>query len=72
MMIAGKYEEIYPPGVADYVYITDHAYTKEELLDMECDILNKLQFGIHFTSAYRFLERFMHLKASKETERNFA
>lgn len=35
MLIACKYEEIYPPIVKDFVYITDNAYTKEEILDME-------------------------------------
>lgn len=39
MLIACKYEEIYPPIVKDFVYITDNAYTKEEILDMERKIL---------------------------------
>jgi cyclin B len=34
-MIAAKYEEIYPPTVKDYVYITDNAYVKDEILNME-------------------------------------
>jgi len=29
MLIASKYEEIYPPIVKDFVYITDNAYTKD-------------------------------------------
>jgi len=32
MLIASKYEEIYPPIVSDFVYITDNAYTREEIL----------------------------------------
>ncbi len=32
MLIASKYEEIYAPIVKDFVYITDNAYTKEEIL----------------------------------------
>ena len=35
MLIASKYEEIYAPEVRDFVYITDKAYTKEEILIME-------------------------------------
>jgi len=42
MLIACKYEEIYPPIVKDFVYITDNAYTKEEILDMERDMLETL------------------------------
>lgn len=39
MLIACKYEEIYPPIVKDFVYITDNAYTKEEILAMERKML---------------------------------
>lgn len=58
MLISTKYEEIYPPTVKDFVYITDNAYTREEVLEMECDILQTLDFDIQQTSAYRFLERY--------------
>ena len=39
---------------------------------MEGDILVKLDFEIHFTSAYRFLERFMLLKETSEQTKNLA
>ncbi len=72
MLIASKYEEIYPPIVSDFVYITDNAYTRQEILKMEQRMLTALQFSIHYTSPYRFLERFLALKNSNETEKNFA
>ena len=31
LLIAAKYEEIYPPGVHDLVYICDRAYTRREV-----------------------------------------
>ena len=46
MLIACKYEEIYPPIVKDFVYITDNAYTKEEILSMERKMLQTLDFNI--------------------------
>jgi hypothetical protein len=46
MLIACKYEEIYPPIVRDFVYITDNAYTKEEILEMERKMLQVLDFNI--------------------------
>lgn len=58
MLIACKYEEIYPPIVKDFVYITDNAYTKEEILEQERKMLQTLDFNIQITSSYRFLERF--------------
>ena len=55
MLIASKYEEIYAPEVRDFVFITDNAYTREEILAMEMSILTTLQFSITTPSAYRFL-----------------
>lgn len=72
MLIASKYEEIYPPIVTDFVYITDNAYSKSEILEMEMSILTNLEFSIHFTSQYRFLERYFYLKDATENERFFA
>lgn len=39
MLIAAKYEEIYPPFIRDFIYITDKAYTKEQILQQETLIL---------------------------------
>jgi cyclin B len=58
MLIACKYEEIYPPIVKDFVYITDNAYQKEEILEMERKMLSTLDFNIQTTSSFRFLERY--------------
>lgn len=72
MLIASKYEEIYPPIVTDFVYITDNAYSKSEILEMEESILTSLEFGIHFTSQLRFLERYFYLKDTSENEKFLA
>lgn len=59
MLLACKYEEIYPPEVKDFVYITDRAYTKEDVLQMEFLILSALQFDLTFPTALRFFERYL-------------
>ena len=58
MLIASKYEEIYAPIVNDFVYITDNAYTKSEILRMERKIISTLNFDLQITSSFRFVERF--------------
>ena len=58
MLIATKYEEIYPPLLKDFVFITDSQYNSENILDMEKKILFVLDFDLQLTSSYRFLERF--------------
>lgn len=35
MLIAAKYEEIYPPYIKQFIEITDNAYSKEQILDCE-------------------------------------
>ena len=32
MLIASKYEEIYPPEIKDFVFVTDQAYNREDVL----------------------------------------
>ena len=61
LLIACKYEEIYPPEVRDCVYITDRAYLRQQVLDMEQDILSKLEFRITVPTAYPFLCRYLDL-----------
>lgn len=59
MFIASKYQEIYAPEVADFVYISDKAYPQEEILCMEAEILNELQFEVTVPSGLTFLQRCM-------------
>lgn len=57
MLLASKYEEIYPPEVRDYEYITDKTYSREEILKMETAMLNTLQFRLTVPTTYTFLNR---------------
>lgn len=59
LLIASKYEEIYPPELRDLVYICDRAYTKHEILEMEETILRALEYQITIPSAHAFLVRFL-------------
>jgi len=58
MLIASKFEEIFPPEVRDFVYISDKAYTGEEIIKMERAILNALKFEIVFPTVHSFGKRF--------------
>lgn len=57
MLIASKYEEIYAPEVRDFVYISDKAYTRDQILSMESIMLNALGFHCTTPSSLRFTER---------------
>jgi cyclin B len=70
MLIAAKFEEIYPPEIRDFVYITDKAYTKEEVLVMEVSMLTTLEFTICCPSVVPFFERYQRINNSDDKQRH--
>lgn len=58
MYIASKYEEIYPPDVGEFVFITDDTYTKAQVLRMEQIILKILSFDLCIPTSYAFLNTY--------------
>ena len=56
LMIACKHEEIDLPKIKDFIYITDNAYTKNEVIKMEEEILDKLNFAFVYPSPIKFFE----------------
>ena len=56
MMIACKHEEIDLPKIEDFIYITDNAYTKNDIVKLENNILIALNFELLYPSALRFFE----------------
>jgi cyclin B len=58
MFIACKYEEIYPPELKDFVYITDGAYVKSDVLKMEVEMLLSLNFDVTFPTQWAIFETY--------------
>ncbi|XP_061970956.1 G2/mitotic-specific cyclin-2-like isoform X3 [Populus nigra] len=63
MLLACKYEEVSVPVVEDLILISDKAYSRKEVLDMEKNMVNALQFNLSVPTPYVFMRRF--LKASQ-------
>ncbi|XP_062901129.1 cyclin-A2 [Mobula hypostoma] len=69
MLLASKFEEIYPPEVAEFVYITDDTYTKKQVLRMEHLILKVLSFDLAAPTINQFLVQYVgREKASSKVE----
>lgn len=64
-----KFEEIYPPEVAEFVYITDDTYTKKQVLRMEHLVLKVLSFDLAAPTINQFLSQyFLHSPASAQIQ----
>lgn len=59
MLLACKYEEVSVPLVDDFVLISDKAYTRKDVLDMEKLMVNTLQFNMSVPTQYVFMRRFL-------------
>ncbi|XP_021460612.1 cyclin B2 isoform X1 [Oncorhynchus mykiss] len=57
MLLASKYEEMYSPEIGDFVYITDNAFTKAHIREMEQLILQSLNFELGRPLPLHFLRR---------------
>ncbi|KAK6486634.1 cyclin-A1-like [Huso huso] len=61
VLLASKYEEIYPPEVDEFVYITDDTYTKKQVLRMEHLLLKVLAFDLTVPTINQFLNSFLKM-----------
>jgi len=59
LFIACKYEEIHPPLVDDFVYITDNTYTRDNIIQTEKVVLGELNFVLTISTIQNFLTRFL-------------
>ncbi|XP_073319883.1 G2/mitotic-specific cyclin-B2-like isoform X2 [Pagrus major] len=69
MLVACKYEEMYAPEVGDFAYITDNAFTKAQILEMEQVVLKTLNFELGRPLPLHFLRRASKV-ASSDVERH--
>jgi cyclin A len=59
MLVASKYEEIYAPQIDEFCFITDNTYNREEVLNMEKDLLRLLEFDLTQPTTKTFLRRYI-------------
>ncbi|NP_001279224.1 G2/mitotic-specific cyclin-B1-like [Callorhinchus milii] len=57
MLVASKYEEMYPPEIEDFAFVTDSTYTSTQIREMERRILRELDFSLGRPLPLHFLRR---------------
>ena len=58
LLIASKFEDIYPPEISYLIYASKNTYSKEQIIKTEYEILKKLNFNLLYNSSYKFLSYF--------------
>nr|XP_046267522.1 cyclin-A1 isoform X3 [Scatophagus argus] len=72
LLIAAKYEEIFPPQLNEFVDTTDRTYTKKQLVRMEHVFLRVLAFRMTVPTVNQFLRLFVSIHSVCGTEENLA
>ena len=57
-LIASKYEDTYSPSIEELIYISKNIYTHNDIVFMEKEVLNTLNFDIFSVSPYHFFSYF--------------
>lgn len=69
MLLACKYEEVLVPVVEDLILISDKAYSRKDVLEMEKLMVKTFQFNLSVPTPYVFMRRFLKAAQSdKELE----
>ncbi|KAI1904099.1 hypothetical protein AGOR_G00002180 [Albula goreensis] len=67
LFIAAKLEEIYPPKVHQFAYVTDGACTEEEILSMELIIMKELKWSLSPLTSISWLNIYMQVAYLKDS-----
>ena len=67
-----KFEEIYPPELSEFVYVTDDTYTQKQILRMEHLVLKVLSFDVAIPTANLFLEKYLKDANADEKTKSLA
>jgi hypothetical protein len=68
LLIACKYEEMTIPGMNDFVYVSDNAYSKEEMKEMERRIICTLSYDLGRPLSINFLRRYSKIVQATDIE----
>jgi len=58
ILLASKFYERYPPYLDDLVFVCDEAYSREQFLQQEIDLVQTVDYDINLPVSYLFLRRY--------------
>ncbi|XP_035772575.1 G1/S-specific cyclin-E-like [Anopheles albimanus] len=70
LFVAAKVEEIYPPKIGEFAYVTDGACTEEDILDEELVLLSVLDWNINPVTVIGWLGMYMQVNVTAREPEN--
>ncbi|KAG9478781.1 hypothetical protein GDO78_012441 [Eleutherodactylus coqui] len=67
LFIASKLEEIYPPKLHEFAYVTDGACSEDDIIEMELIILKSLKWELSPVTAIAWLNLFLQVSSLKDS-----
>uniref|UniRef100_A0A6A7G4W4 Cyclin B1 n=1 Tax=Hirondellea gigas TaxID=1518452 RepID=A0A6A7G4W4_9CRUS len=61
LFLAAKFEEIYHPQIADFVFVSDSACSHNGIIQMEQMMMETLKWNLLVATPFRFCERFLRV-----------
>ncbi|CAF2748745.1 unnamed protein product [Rotaria sp. Silwood2] len=68
LLLACKYEEMAIPGMNDFVYVSDNAYSKEDMKEMERRMISTLSFDLGRPLSINYLRRYSKIIQATDIE----
>lgn len=68
LLMACKYEEMTIPGMNDFVYVSDSAFSKEDMKEMERRIISTISYDLGRPLTINFLRRYSKIVQATDVE----
>jgi hypothetical protein len=68
LLLACKYEEMTIPGMNDFVYVSDNAYSKEDMKEMERRMISTLSYDLGRPLTINYLRRYSKILQATDIE----
>ncbi|XP_025412607.1 G2/mitotic-specific cyclin-B isoform X3 [Sipha flava] len=72
LLLGCKYEEIYVPEITDFIYLSDNAFTKDEVKSSLVDVFRTINYSLSRPFSLTFLRRFSKVSGARSSQHSLA
>ncbi|XP_025201193.1 G2/mitotic-specific cyclin-B2 [Melanaphis sacchari] len=72
LLLGCKYEEIYVPEITDFVYLSDNAFTKDQVKSCLVEVFRTINYSLSRPFSLTFLRRFSKVSGARSSQHSLA